>query len=497
MNKSLKKNSLYYLFYNVLNMLFPFVSSLYVARVLLPESVGEVAYAQNVVSYFSILAFLGIPTYGIKAIAKARDSREEMDAVFSELFIINGISTVFFTAIYYALILIVPAFRASLALYATVGLTVVLNMLNISWLYEGLEEFGYVSLRNAIFKVIVFVLIVVFVKGERDVLAYAAITVFGVAGNNLINVIHARHFVRLRTTNLDLARHMKPIFMLVMVNLAIEIYTLVDTTMLGIMTTKAHVAYYQYASKVNKLLLQVTNSVTMALVPRIALCYKEKQFDAFNSILTKALKVIIIGAVPMIVGLQFTSEFLFSRLFGAPYIVSGPVERILCLVLLISPVGYLLGSRVMLVTDRESRMALCVCVGAIVNVTGNYFLIRTLCERGAAIASVVSEAVVMVMYVFQGRKVYRLNRYGDTVAKVCVAGALETALLAGLRAVLPESWLALGAQVAGAATVYVGTLILLKEPTARDTLFGLANRIFHRGGNFAVFCFFRDRVTDY
>ena len=80
MNKSLKKNSLFYLFYNVLNMLFPFVSSLYVARVLLPKSVGEVAYAQNVVSYFSILAFLGIPTYGIKAIAKARDSREEMDA---------------------------------------------------------------------------------------------------------------------------------------------------------------------------------------------------------------------------------------------------------------------------------------------------------------------------------------------------------------------------------------------------------------------------------
>jgi len=482
MNKSLKKNSLFYLFYNVLNMLFPFASSLYVARVLLPESIGEVAYAQNVVSYFSILAFLGIPTYGIKAIAKARGSREEMDGVFSELFIINGLSTVFFTAIYYALIFIVPAFRANLALYAIVGLTVVLNMLNISWLYEGLEEFGYVSLRNAIFKVVMFAMIVVFVKGERDALAYAAITVFGVAGNNLINVIHARHYVRLRTTNLNLARHMKPIFMLVMVNLAIEIYTLVDTTMLGIMTTKEHVAYYQYASKVNKILLQVTNSVTMALVPRIALCYKEKQYDAFNGILTKALKVIVIGAVPMIIGLQFTSEFLFSRLFGAPYLVSGSVERILCLVLLISPVGYLLGSRVMLVTDRESRMALCVCVGAIVNVTGNFFLIRTLCERGAAIASVVSETVVMVMYVLQGRRVYRLNRYGDTVVKVGIAGAMEAAILAVLKTALPESWMALGAQVIGAAVVYGGALILLNEPMVRDTLSGLANRMFHGGG---------------
>ena len=136
----------------------------------------------------------------------------------------------------------------------------------------------------------------------------------------------------------------------------------------------------------------------------------------------------------------------------------------------------------MLVTDRESRMALCVCMGAIVNVTGNFFLIRTLCERGAAIASVVSETVVMVMYVLQGRRVYKLNRYGDTVAKVGIAGLLEAAVLAALRATLPESWLTLGAQVAAAAVVYVGALILLNEPTVRDTLSGLANKTFHRGG---------------
>ena len=149
---------------------------------------------------------------------------------------------------------------------------------------------------------------------------------------------------------------------------------------------------------------------------------------------------------------------------------------------MISPVGYLLGSRVMLVTDRESRMALCVCVGAIVNVAGNFFLIRTLCERGAAIASVVSEAAVMVMYVVQGRRVYRLNRYGDTVVKVGIAGILEAAVLAVVKNALPESWMAIGAQVVAAAVVYAGALILLNEPTVRNILSGLANRIFHRGG---------------
>ena len=71
--------------YNVLNMLFPFLTSMYIARVLLPVSIGEVTYANNIVCYFTILAFLGIPTYGLREIANARDNKEELNKVFSEL----------------------------------------------------------------------------------------------------------------------------------------------------------------------------------------------------------------------------------------------------------------------------------------------------------------------------------------------------------------------------------------------------------------------------
>ena len=92
--------------YNILNMLFPFFTNMYVARVLLPSSIGEVAYAQNIVSYFSILAFLGIPTYGVREIAKVRYKKEELSSAFSELLIINFISTLFFSIIYYALLII-------------------------------------------------------------------------------------------------------------------------------------------------------------------------------------------------------------------------------------------------------------------------------------------------------------------------------------------------------------------------------------------------------
>lgn len=116
MQKSLVKNSVFYMFYNLLNMLFPFITSIYVARILLPASVGEVAYAQNIVSYFSVLAFLGIPTYGVREIAKVRNNKKELSIVFSELFIINGISTFFFSAAYYFFVISVVAKNSNLLL---------------------------------------------------------------------------------------------------------------------------------------------------------------------------------------------------------------------------------------------------------------------------------------------------------------------------------------------------------------------------------------------
>ena len=98
--KSLSKNSIFYLIYTVLNVLFPFLTGVYVARVLLPDAIGEVAYAQNIAQYFVVFAFLGLPTYGLREIAKARDDKQELNKLYSELLSINFISTTIFLSIY-------------------------------------------------------------------------------------------------------------------------------------------------------------------------------------------------------------------------------------------------------------------------------------------------------------------------------------------------------------------------------------------------------------
>lgn len=93
MQKSLLKNSIFNIIYTVSNILFPFVTSIYVSRILLPAGVGKVAGAQNLVSYFVTLAALGLPSYGVREFAKVRENSERKDTLFTELFIINLIST--------------------------------------------------------------------------------------------------------------------------------------------------------------------------------------------------------------------------------------------------------------------------------------------------------------------------------------------------------------------------------------------------------------------
>ena len=85
MLKSLAKNSLYNFFYSGGNIIFPFLTSIYVSRVLLPAGVGTVAYAQNIASYFVTLGALGLSSYGVREFAKVRECDKKRNKLFTEL----------------------------------------------------------------------------------------------------------------------------------------------------------------------------------------------------------------------------------------------------------------------------------------------------------------------------------------------------------------------------------------------------------------------------
>lgn len=469
-NNSLMKNSSYMLLYNVLNMVFPFISGIYVARVLLPSDIGQVSYAQNIVTYFVIFSFLGIPTYGLREASRCKNNKEQLNKLFSELFIINFISTVFFSLIYLIIVFSVPLFFAKYRIYLIAGLLIPLNIIDFTWLFEGVEDFKFISIRNIVIKVISFCLLIFFVRGSEDLIAYVFILVFGTGGSFLINVFYGRKVVRFTLRGLEFKKHLKSIMLLVVVNFAIEVYTLIDTTMLGIMCGNESVAYYSYATKIYKVFLQIINTLTIVIVPRLSESFNRNNIDEFNSILSKVLNYIILFSFPIIIEIFFEADKAILFLYGDNYLTSANILRVLSLIIFISPIGYLLGSRVCLVVGKESKMVIAVVIGSVINVILNLFLINLYAEIGAAIASLISEIVVMFVYVNMGRKYFKLNKNNISIVKISISTVMLSAFLYVMSFCSINNFLSLLIDVVGGLLIYVFMLIILKEKTVLNLL---------------------------
>lgn len=174
MQKSMLKNSVFNIIYTASNILFPFITSIYVSRILLPVGVGKVASAQNIASYFVTAAALGLPSYGVREFAKVREDTAKKNSLFTELFIINLISTTISLIAYIFVLILNNGFNGEGALYICCGLAIFFNYLNIDWIYQGLEEYGYITGRSVVIKCISLALLVVFVKTREDYVAYGA-----------------------------------------------------------------------------------------------------------------------------------------------------------------------------------------------------------------------------------------------------------------------------------------------------------------------------------
>lgn len=475
--KSLTINSIFYLGNQLINILFPLFIGIYVARVLLPADIGEVAYAQNIVQYFVILSFLGLPTYGLREISRARNNRANLNKIYSELYLINFSSTLFFLLLYSIIIYNNVAFKNNLPLYSIVGCSIALNSLNISWLYDGLEEFQLIAKRNLFFKFFCVILLLIFVRTQEDYLWYAAISVVGTAGNYLVNMLLSHRYVSFTLKGLSFIQHFKPILYLVAVNLAIEIYTLVDVTMLGLMAGATNVAFYSYGSRMSRALLTIVNSFTMVIVPRMVLYYKEGKINEYNLLLSKTLKLILLLSVPMMLGLQFIANDLVVVLYGQVYKNSALILRILSPLLIIAPIGYLLGSRVMLATNQENKMLTSVSIGAIVNLIGNYILIQKYAEFGAAIASVISEVIVMIVYILFGKNHFSLTGIWQTLVRILIASICMAGFLFVIHSMQIVIYMKLVIEIITGIFLYFGILLTMKEDIVSELIEKVKKRL--------------------
>lgn len=182
-NKSLKVNAFLNGFKTFLNFLFPLITFPYISRVLSVEEIGKYNFSNSIISYFLLLAALGIDKYAIREGAKYRENKERFSSFASEIFSFNIVSTL----VSYSLLFLFILFSKTLERYTVCilifSLQIFFTTLGTEWVYSIFEEYRYITIRSILFKMISVALLFMFVRNEGDYLAYAAITVFASVGS--------------------------------------------------------------------------------------------------------------------------------------------------------------------------------------------------------------------------------------------------------------------------------------------------------------------------
>lgn len=476
--KSLAKNSIYNTIYQVLNLIFPLISSVYVARILSPEGVGRVAYAQNVASYFVTAAALGIPTIGVRVVSVARDDQKRLNREFSELFFLNASITTLALAAYLAIIFLVPGFRANVSLHMVAGLSIVFNYLNIDWLYKGQEEYVYIVIRSVAVKILSILALFLFVRTQDDYIIYLLITCLAICGNYLFNAVRARKLVSLQFRDLSILRHIRPVLLMGIALFLNGIYTQVDTTMLGVMSTERNIGYYSYAHKVLQIAIRFCTAVTSAFLPRLSYYFQHdrKQFD---QLLKRGVQIASFLAFPATVGLFLLAPEAIELLFGTEFLPAAKTLRCFVAMILISAFGNLLCYQMMLCSGNENKLVPILSAATCLNIVLNYLMIPQLQEQGAAIASVCTELFINGVEIVYIKRKLKIKIEWKPIRQAVFSSAIMGVYILIFRQFSVSLPVSLAGCICGGVVIYLLTNIILNNQFALEVILAVKNRLCH------------------
>ena len=396
---SLKKNFVYNIIYQIFSLLLPVITVPYISRVLGPNGVGLYSYTLSYAQYFVLIGMMGINLYGNRQIAYSKNNKEKLSKEFWNIYSLQFITTIIAFSMY--IIVFIFLNNSNRILYLVQSIVIFTAIFDISWFFMGYEDMSSIVIRNTIVKVIGIISIFLFVKKPSDVIKYAFIIVISNFIGQVIMWFNIKDKIYIYGLSIkESLKHLKPSLALFISQLAIQIYILLDKTMLGIMTNVYEVGLYENSQKTIKLALTLITSLGVVMLPRMSALYSQGKKEEFNNNIYKAFSFVNFMSFPMILGLIAVSNTFSLWFYGNSFYGVGFLLKIGSMLMIFIGWSNILGIQVMLPMKKERQFTISVTIGAIVNFILNLFLIRKFQAVGSTLASVIAEFSVTVVQLY-------------------------------------------------------------------------------------------------
>lgn len=375
MNKSISKNIFFKLLLNIFNLIIPILIGPYALRVLGPENMGIVNFSQTIYGYFYIFAGFGVYQYGLREVSRVRDNKDKLSSVFTNLFIFTLITNIVTIAIY--IIFIHTSYYGAQTYVACMIMTfnLVANVFYIEWLNEALENFGFITIKTIVVRIIYVVLLVTTVRSSDNLKEYMIVLVLYTLLNNLLSFIYIKKRIRFNFSNIKLKKHIKPMFLVVILSNANVLYTQLDRLMLGEFVSTVSVAYYATAQNISTMINTLLLTVITVTIPRLSNYVANDSNEEYLTLLDKISKLYFLFLFPASIGMFLLSKEIIVLYGGSEYMSSVPIMMVFSLYIISLGYDTILSNQVMYTRRKEKRQVQIIFIGGLINLLLNILLV--------------------------------------------------------------------------------------------------------------------------
>ena len=351
--KSLGINALLNGLRSALNLIFPLITFPYVSRILSVDGMGIYNFSNTYVSYFVLIAELGIATYAVREGAKYRDNKEKIELFSNQIFTINIISTVVAYILLLISLLVFKNLNKYISCILIFGLQIIFTTIGTEWIYTIYEDYAYITIRSIIFKILSVILLFIFVRNTNDYLWYATITVLSGVGSNVFNFIHAKSFCNIKIVkHVKWKYHLKPILIIFASTVAVTVYVSSDTIILGLLKNDYAVGIYGVAVKIYTMVSGLISGLLVVTIPRLAMLIGRRRVKEYIHILQEVLNTLSVLGLPAAVGLVMLSKEVILIIAGPKYLSGTLSLQIIVWALIFSNFSNIFNQCILIPTKR-------------------------------------------------------------------------------------------------------------------------------------------------
>ncbi len=460
---SLKKNFLYNTLFQVLNVIIPFITAPYTARVLGADGIGVQSFTASMQSYFLLLANLGTMAYGTREIAVHREDEYKRSKIFWEIELLSVFTSLFALLLWIIFVVFSSQYKEY---YIALSIVFLGSMLDITWFFNGIEHFKTIVLCNAFFKLCSLFCLFIFIKSKEDLLLYIYINVIiGVLSSLSLWIIVIRYLKPIRIKELSFINHFRESLIFFIPTIATSIYLVLDKTLIGLITRNEYEnGYYQQAQKILDIFKSIVFlSINSVMVPRISYLYSQKNFDDINDKINESLNYILFMGIGSGFGIAAIAKTFIPLYFGSGY------ENVVILIYISFPLLVIIGLSSWAGTHYYTPFGLrkksskYIVIGAGINLFLNLIMIPYYKSFGAAVASVIAELIITTLYIINSDGYCSTKKIIKNGYKKLFSGCLMFAFVYLINYLNIVIALKILIQLISGVLLYVIVLLLLKD----------------------------------